>query len=81
MLTSTLQNIGSATKCDGIPPSESDCCSSLNLCGVGKGDCDTDSDCKDNLKCGINNCQKDFSVNGSDWNWYDDCCLGMLDTL
>jgi hypothetical protein len=27
-------------------------CNSTSKCGVGEGDCDTDSDCKTGLKCG-----------------------------
>ena len=34
------------------------CCSSSNRCGLGGGDCDTDSDCKSGLVCGSNNCRK-----------------------
>ena len=68
--------LGSSATCNGIPSSDPDCCSSLSPCDDGRGDCDTDSECKDDLKCGINNCHRDFSVNTSNWNWHDDCCAG-----
>jgi len=32
-------------------------CSSTNLCGVGQGDCDGDSQCKEGMKCGVDNCK------------------------
>merc|ERR1712190_506745 len=47
------------------------CCSSSNQCGVGEGDCDNDSDCSGNLKCGTNNCDPSKGF-GSGY----DCCTG-----
>ena len=35
---------------------DSSCCNSEYLCGENEGDCDTDSQCKDGLRCGIDNC-------------------------
>jgi len=32
------------------------CCNSKRPCGVGEGDCDTDEDCGNGLKCGKRNC-------------------------
>ena len=32
------------------------CCAIPNQCGVGEGDCDFDSVCSGNLKCGVDNC-------------------------
>ena len=49
-----------------------DCCTSFDPCGVGEGDCDSDTDCIGDLICGYNNCQ---SLD-SGWNYYDfDCCI------
>ena len=42
--------------CDGSPGQSGDCCTSQNQCGEIEGDCDADSDCYENLKCGTNNC-------------------------
>ena len=39
-----------------VPSGGWSCCTSTNQCGIGEGDCDTDSDCSGNLKCGTNNC-------------------------
>ena len=36
-------------------------------CEEGEGDCDNDEECKDDLKCGINNC-------GSGHHPLADCC-------
>ena len=42
--------------CDGTQTNMWSCCSSSNQCGENEGDCDVDSDCLGNLKCGTNNC-------------------------
>ena len=44
------------------------CCTSSNQCGENEGDCDSDADCKGDLKCGIDNC------NGASFDGTDDCC-------
>jgi len=51
---------------------EGNCCKGSNRCAIGEGDCDTDSDCQDGLKCGNNNC--DWKVAGMHWK-NDDCCV------
>ena len=50
--------------CDGSPGQGDNCCTSQNQCGEIEGDCDADSDCYENLKCGTNNCpiQGNFKV-------------------
>ena len=45
----------STTGCDD-PSGGWSCCSSSNQCNVDEGDCDNDSHCSGNLKCGTNNC-------------------------
>jgi len=54
------------------------CCTSRNKCGKGEGDCDRDTDCKDGLKCGVNNCRLGQLTNirdsASSWDLTDDCC-------
>ena len=47
------------------------CCSTMNKCGEDEGDCDNDSDCKDALKCGNENCSQ---KRGFQWDATDDCC-------
>ena len=47
------------------------CCTPSTPCGVGKGDCDKDSDCSGNLECGTNNC-KSFNSAWSSIGF--DCC-------
>ena len=42
--------------CDGTQADMWSCCSSSALCGEGEGDCDGDSHCFGNLKCGVDNC-------------------------
>merc|ERR1711915_130181 len=44
--------------CDGSTSARS-CCTRNRPCSVGEGDCDRDSDCEGELKCGSNNC-RDF---------------------
>ena len=51
---------------------DTDCCTLSNNCGVGEGDCDTDSECDAGLLCGSDNC-KSFD---SSWFYSDfDCCV------
>ena len=46
------------------------CCTQTKSCDEGQGDCDSDSDCLQGLKCGRNNCNRDF-----DWGHETmDCC-------
>ena len=47
------------------------CCSKMNKCGEDEGDCDSDSHCKDGLKCGNSNCSQ---KSGYQWDATDDCC-------
>ena len=54
--------------CDGSQFFEFSCCSFYNKCGENEGDCDFDSDCIGNLKCGTNNCV------GSKFHSLSDCC-------
>merc|ERR1712126_627202 len=54
-----------------------DCCTYYNKCEAGQGDCDTDNDCKDGLKCGNDNCGVSwtkFIPSREGWDVYDDCC-------
>ena len=48
------------------------CCSLLNQCGKGEGDCDSHTDCEGELECGRDNCKPDLN-NGFDQT--DDCCF------
>merc|ERR1711915_1041043 len=43
--------------CDGGSSTWS-CCNSNNRCGLGGGDCDSNSHCQSGLVCGYNNCRK-----------------------
>ena len=47
------------------------CCSERNKCGEMEGDCDSDIDCLEGLKCGENNC----NANSGNWASTDDCCF------
>ena len=50
------------------------CCTSSNPCEAGFGDCDTDDDCIDTLKCGQGN-GLDNNCDGSlGFGWDYDCC-------
>ena len=33
------------------------CCSASSPCNQGEGDCDSDSECAEGLKCGLDNCR------------------------
>jgi len=45
-----------------------DSCCDGRVCGIGEGDCDRDSQCAGNLKCGTDNCV------GKGFDSTDDCC-------
>ena len=57
------------------------CCTRDNPCTVGGGDCDGHYECEGNLKCGVNNCWRDFSGNGAYWDPTADCCYGKVERL
>ena len=45
-----------------------ECCTTNTPCGLGQGDCDSDTECTGDLMCGKNNC-------GPEFLWSDaDCC-------
>ena len=44
-------------------------CTSNNACGEDEGDCDNDYQCKDNHKCGNNNCRSSLG-----FELYYECC-------
>ena len=46
--------------CNGTHERTESCCSSTNLCTVNEGNCQVDSDCIGNLRCGKNNCDSNF---------------------
>jgi len=63
------EKIADVPGCGGNSCSGGDsCCTSTNKCGVGEGDCDSDSDCQSGLVCGVDNCS------GSGFDSTDDCC-------
>ena len=56
--------------CDQSDSSTWSCCTETKTCGVGEGDCDTDGECLDGLKCGSNNCKTIFKWGSGS----TDCC-------
>ena len=58
------------TRCYGPSATADGCCTKLNPCEHGEGDCDTDEQCAGSLKCGTNNCM--IGVGFSRDNF--DCC-------
>ena len=64
-------------RCD--PKDENwECCSDTTPCGIGEGDCDDDSHCAGNLRCGENG---DYSDNCSPDSDMDCCSLPWLRIL
>jgi len=51
------------------------CCRNNGPCLEGEGDCNRDSECADGLRCGNNNCKRDFSSTGTKWKRGHDCCV------
>jgi len=58
-----------AKSCNGLSSHDWSCCRASHQCGIGEGDCDSDSDCKGSLKCGKDNC-----VSGRKFTKISDCC-------
>ena len=58
---------GKCRRCIG----DDDCCTNDNKCDIGEGDCESDSDCKEGLKCGNARkfCGKCKEAVGSSKNW------------
>ena len=50
------------------------CCTSSNQCGEGEGDCDHDSDCFGDLKCGQGNGRDDNCDSSLGFPSTHDCC-------
>ena len=71
--TTSISPITSTTttriKCDGTHENMWSCCTSSNPCEENEGDCDKDSHCNGDLKCGKNNC-----LLGSNLHAFADCC-------
>ena len=66
----TTPPTASGRVCDASDPRKGNCCTVTKSCDVGQGDCDFDSECLDGLKCGSNNCLRDFK-----WGALaTDCC-------
>ena len=60
-------------ECNGGSASETvECCSEENPCSEGQGDCDSDSECLGDLRCGTNNCGAAFESDQAD------CCFGEI---
>ena len=55
---------------DCKPEQHESCCSETSPCSEGGGDCDYDSDCQGDLRCGFNNCKT--KMPGSEQ--FFDCC-------
>jgi hypothetical protein len=55
--------------CDWSGLKKWSCCSITNQCGENEGDCDSDTHCLNDLKCGTENCV------GPHFNPLADCCF------
>ena len=64
------ESIQLAETCNG----GNSCCSPLNPCVDGEGDCDNDNDCEGNLVCGVDNCDRANPAFDST----DDCCFNLI---
>ena len=75
-----LLNAGPGLVCNGTNFSDLfDCCTEEYQCELYQGACATDSQCKGNLKCGINNCEltsNETSYAGH-WQKFNCCYNGM----
>ena len=69
------------SKCSQASTATWNCCSSSNPCDVGGGDCDSDSECSGNLRCGNDNCQRSNPFPGWTWHSLADCCTSPGNSL
>ena len=76
----SILNPGPGLVCNGTNFSDLfDCCTEEYQCGLYQGACSTDSQCKDNLKCGIENCkltsnETSYAGHGQKFN----CCYNGM---
>jgi len=63
-------DLAEATRCTAVDWSWN-CCTTANPCSLGKGDCNSDSECGGDLICGVDNCQRDFGFGHIN----ADCCI------
>ena len=56
------------TACDWTTTDTWSCCTALQPCDLGGGDCDNDGECAGSLVCGLDNCGGIFSSSA-------DCCI------
>ena len=54
------------------------CCRNNRRCNAGEGMCLRDHDCADGLRCGLQNCKRDFSTLASNWEHWMNCCYGIF---
>ena len=74
-IVSISADVAAATRCTGILNYDPSCCTSANPCGLNQGDCDSDSDCQGDLRCGLDNCM-DVAPGFTDA--LADCCIDGL---
>ena len=80
-LTNFVAIVGNRV-CDGsndavLQVNNNRCCKKVRPCVEGQGDCNSDSECAGDLKCGKNNCRRDFSSTKTRWGSKLDCCFCM----
>ena len=54
------------------------CCRKNGTCNAGEGMCLRDRDCAEGLRCGLQNCKRDFSTTASNWEHWMNCCYGIF---
>ena len=73
-ILSISNDVAAATRCTALNW-DYNCCTSANPCGLNQGDCDSDSDCQGDLRCGLDNCM-DVAPGFTDA--LADCCIDGL---
>ena len=74
-LNNCPEDFDNTTDCCYLPVTgDEDFCSSEIPCGEDEGDCDNDDQCKENHKCGTNNCRSSL-----DFHSQIDCCLDVVE--
>ena len=72
-VTTTTTTTSTTTLASGVGSDQDwDFCSTETPCTLGQGDCDHDEECDEDLVCGDDNCQQDFSDRAHEET---DCCI------
>ena len=72
--TNSINSLSNGSSTCGAAASNWDCCTSVNPCIAGDGNCHSDSECESGLTCGFGNCGPGFPTGFS-------CCVAITNEV